>query len=79
VSWRKKKPGTYLPYVATTLNNLGTIDSAETRMEAARKEYDEALKIYRLLAQKNPESGSGRWFHPDLPVPLKGPPLHHRQ
>jgi hypothetical protein len=25
-------------------------------MEEARKEYEDALKIYRLLAQKNPEN-----------------------
>jgi hypothetical protein len=31
----QKKPGTYLPYVATTLNNLGTIDGAQNRLEAA--------------------------------------------
>jgi nephrocystin-3 len=38
------------------LNNLGTIDSARNRMEAARKEYEEAVKIYRELAEKNPEN-----------------------
>ena len=40
----------------TPLNNLGTIDSARNRMEAARKEYEEAVKIYRELAEKNPEN-----------------------
>ena len=38
------------------LNNLGTIDSARNRMEAGRKEYEEAVKIYRELAEKNPEN-----------------------
>src|SRR6266403_1980722 len=52
----QKEPETYLPSVATTLNDLGTIDSDQNRMEAARKEYEETLKIYRLLAQTNPEN-----------------------
>jgi hypothetical protein len=56
VSWRKKKPGTYLSYVATALNNLGTLDGAQNRLEAARKEYEEGLKTYRKLAQNYPES-----------------------
>jgi tetratricopeptide (TPR) repeat protein len=38
------------------LNDLGIVDSAQNRAEEVRKEYKETLKIYRLLAQKNPES-----------------------
>jgi tetratricopeptide (TPR) repeat protein len=37
-----------------TLNDLGILDSDENRTNEARKEYDEALKIDRELAQKNP-------------------------
>lgn len=41
---------------ALTLNNLGNLDAKRNRMDLARKEYDEALKIRRALAQKNPET-----------------------
>ena len=50
----QKKPGTYLPYVATTLNNLGTIDSAQNRLEEARKALEETLKTYRELGGEKP-------------------------
>ena len=49
-------PDTYLPDVATTLNNLATLDRDQNRPEAARKGYEEALKIHRELAQKNPDT-----------------------
>jgi tetratricopeptide (TPR) repeat protein len=52
----QKERQTYLPYVATTLNNLGIIDSGKNRVNEARKEYAEALKIFRELAQKQPET-----------------------
>jgi tetratricopeptide (TPR) repeat protein len=39
--------------IAATLNNLGDLDRAQNRMEAAREEYQEALMIRRELAQKN--------------------------
>ena len=38
------------------LNTLGFLDNAENRLGEARKEVSEALKIYRDLAQKDPES-----------------------
>jgi tetratricopeptide (TPR) repeat protein len=41
--------------IAMTLNNLGMLDRAQNRMEEARRAYDEALKIRRGLAQKNPD------------------------
>ena len=31
----QKNPGTYLPYVATTLNNLGVLDHTQNRLEEA--------------------------------------------
>jgi tetratricopeptide (TPR) repeat protein len=52
----QKERGTYLPYVAITLNNLGIHDSGKNRVNEARKEYAEALKMYRELAQKQPET-----------------------
>ena len=39
-----------------TLNNLAMLDRDQNRKEAARKGLEEALKIRRELAQKNPET-----------------------
>src|SRR5438876_1012154 len=39
--------------IAMTVNNLAMLDGAQNRPEAARKGVEEALKIYRDLAQKN--------------------------
>jgi tetratricopeptide (TPR) repeat protein len=41
----KQEPETYLPNVAATLNDLGILDSDENRIEKARREFGEALKI----------------------------------
>ena len=41
---------------ATTLNNLGSLDSEQGRMDEAHHELVEALQIYRELAEKNPET-----------------------
>jgi tetratricopeptide (TPR) repeat protein len=38
------------------LNNLGIVDNAQNRLDEARQAYDEALKICRELAQKNPDT-----------------------
>ena len=43
------------PELANTLNNLGTIDRAQNRPEEARKDFTEALQIFRELVQKNPD------------------------
>src|SRR6266481_3484536 len=51
----QKNPGTYLPYVATTLNNLGVLDHTQNRLGEARKALEETLKTYRELAEKNRE------------------------
>src|SRR5215831_7401041 len=40
--------------VQGTLNDLGIVDIALNRAEEARKAFEEALKIYRELEQKNP-------------------------
>ena len=47
MSWRRK---TRRP------NNLGLFDRDHNRPAEARKEFEEALKTYRKLAQKNPET-----------------------
>ena len=45
----------YLPYVATTLNNLGLLVAADTRRRGEAEGYfQEALKIKRELAKDNP-------------------------
>ena len=41
--------------VARTLNNLGILHSDENRMADARTASEEALKLYRQLAQQNPD------------------------
>src|SRR5260221_520811 len=53
LDWTRKDGKNAKP--ADTRNNLGIPDRDQNRMEEARKEYEEALKIYRELAQKNPE------------------------
>ena len=54
----EKKPETYLPYVAATLNNLGILDRAENRLEEARKAFEEALTIYEDFAKQDPDQFS---------------------
>jgi tetratricopeptide (TPR) repeat protein len=67
----QQDPETYQPKVAETLNNLGLLDTTyppeqtlngrglldadQNWLEAARKEFEEALQICRELAQKNPD------------------------
>ena len=58
-------PRTFLPYVATTLNNLANLHSDKNDYESAEGEYREALEIRRNLAQENP-----RTFLPDLAMTL---------
>ncbi len=47
---------TYLPYVATTLNNLAGLYSAKNDFKKSGAAYKEALKIYRELAALNPQT-----------------------
>src|SRR6266478_3139923 len=42
--------------IAVTLNNLALLERDQNRQEAAREEFEEALKMYRELAQKNPDT-----------------------
>src|SRR5439155_913485 len=51
--------------IALMLNNLAILDQAQNRMKAARKEYDEALNIFRELAQKKPDA-----YFPQVAVSL---------
>jgi tetratricopeptide (TPR) repeat protein len=39
--------------VALTLNNLGKLDGVQNRTDDARQHFEEALKIYRQLAQQD--------------------------
>jgi tetratricopeptide (TPR) repeat protein len=54
LGWTRKDGKNAEP--ADTLNNLGIPDRDQNRMEDARKEYEETLKTYRELAQKDPET-----------------------
>jgi predicted lipase len=38
-----------------TLNNIGVLDTAQNRMNDARRAFEEALKIYRDSAKQSPE------------------------
>jgi tetratricopeptide (TPR) repeat protein len=51
--------------VANTLNNLGILHSEVNRMDDARQVFEEALKIRRELANKNPET-----YLPDVAMTL---------
>ncbi|HED37095.1 MAG TPA: tetratricopeptide repeat protein, partial [Ignavibacteria bacterium] len=50
----KENPGTYLPDVAMTLNNLANLHSDKNEFPQALEKYEEALKIRRELAKENP-------------------------
>ena len=49
-------PNTYLPDVAKTLNNLGTLYGNRHDVAAAQAAFDEALHIHRRLADTNPDT-----------------------
>ncbi len=49
-------PDAYMPNVATTLNNLGLLQSDLHRYEEAEQNYLEALDIYRRLAEANSDA-----------------------
>src|SRR5947199_112039 len=51
--------------IAMTLNNLAMLDGDQNRAEEARKGFEEALKIRRELAKKNPDA-----YLPDLAMTL---------
>ena len=61
----QRNPATYLPDIATTLNNLGNLDRLQNRTEDARQHYEEALKIHRQLTQQNLEP-----YPPDMALVL---------
>ena len=51
--------------IAMTLNNLAILDGVQNPPEAAHKGYEDALKIRRELAQKNPDA-----YLPDVATTL---------
>ena len=52
----QQDPERYLPYLAGSLTNLGTVDREENRLDEARQHFEGALKIYRQIAQQNPDA-----------------------
>ncbi len=52
----EENPRTYLPYVATTLNNLANLHSDKNEFPQALEKYEEALRIYRKFAEENPRT-----------------------
>jgi protein O-mannosyl-transferase len=61
----RENPATYLPDMATTLNNLGNLDRLQNRNEEARQHYEEALRIHRQLLQQGLEA-----YPPDMALTL---------
>jgi tetratricopeptide (TPR) repeat protein len=61
------------PRIAGTLNNLGVLHRAQNRMDEARQAYEEALKIRRELARKNPDT-----YLPDVAETLNNLGILHR-
>ncbi len=53
------------PDVAAALNGWGNLDTEQKRMDEARQQYEEALKIRRELAQQNPAA-----YWPDMATTL---------
>ena len=52
----EENPRTYLPDVATTLNNLAVLQQAQNELTPAQASYEEALQMYRRLAEDNPRT-----------------------
>ena len=61
----QQNPETYLPKVATSLNNLGVLLHNTNDLKKAQDYYEEALQIHRELAQQNPEA-----YLPDVAASL---------
>lgn len=64
-TFAKENPRTYLPDLATTLNNLANLHSAKYEFAEALEKYEEALAIRRALAKENP-----RTYLPDVATAL---------
>jgi tetratricopeptide (TPR) repeat protein len=60
--------------IAGTLNDLGILNSKQNHLEEAGEELQEALKIYRELAGKNPEN-----YLPHVAMTLNNLGILHRQ
>ncbi|GHV50434.1 hypothetical protein FACS1894181_10980 [Bacteroidia bacterium] len=60
-----KNPKAYLPYVATTFNNLGELHRHRNEHAQAEASYTEALQIRRELAGKNSQA-----YLPDVAMTL---------
>jgi len=62
----KNNPSAYLPCVAGTLNNLGSLQSKYPYFpKESFQSYTEALKIFKHFAEKNPEA-----YRPDVAMTL---------
>jgi len=61
----KEDPHTYLPVLATTLNNLAILQADRNDFPQALEKHEEALKIRKELAGKDPKT-----YLPDLAMTL---------
>ena len=58
----QQNPNAYRSYLATTLNDLGSLDLRQKRMDEAQEHFEEAAKIRRELAQQNPDMYLPDWL-----------------
>jgi len=58
-------PQSFLPDIASTLNNLGALQKDKNEFDKAEQAYKEALSTYRKLVEANPQS-----YLPDLAMTL---------
>ncbi|MEP0263047.1 tetratricopeptide repeat protein [Dokdonia sp.] len=68
-----ENPRTYLPKVATTLNNLAILHKDRNEFELALSEYEESLMILRDLATENPQT-----YLPDVSQALNNLAILHK-
>ena len=68
-----ENPRSFLPNVATTLNNLAVLHQNKNEIAIAEQEYQEALQIRRELAVENPRS-----FLPDVATTLNNLAVLHK-
>ena len=50
----QQNPGVYVPYLATALSNLASVDRLQNRLDEARQNYNDSVKFRRQLAQQDP-------------------------
>lgn len=55
-SFASSDPEAFMPYIATTLNNLGVSHWRNNEVQKAQEKYEESMQLYRDLVKINPEA-----------------------